>query len=104
MLIASHPLLTIGLNYKVRYSQIGLPLYVLINSGTDDNFIVSELCSQANLPINLKCWMDNHLEVISLYVIPSSSALILELLRLKLDNPLILDNWRTVSVTTEDFL
>ena len=105
-----------------------LPLKVLVDSGADDNFIVSDLCSQANLPTEtlpeprsvfglngqvLACvthrtaplslqLSGNHHEVISLFVIPSSTCpIVLGLPWLKLHNPQIdwscscITNWST---------
>ena len=103
----------------VSWSQVSLPLSVLVDSGSDDNFIDSSFIAQSHIPSELLppaldgrllarithrtvpvslLLSGNHHETISLYIIPSpTSPLVLGLPWLKLHNPHI--DWSTSSIT-----
>lgn len=107
-----------------KFPQNSFPPQVLVDSGADDNFIDSELCTQANLstealPVPKKVFAlngqllalvthhtapltsqlsGNHQDTISLSVIPSpTSPLVLGLPWLKSHNPHI--DWSVSSIT-----
>ena len=108
----------------VSWSQVSLPLSVLVDSGADDNFTDSDFIIQSNIPseplpqpkevfaldgrllarvthrtVPVSLLLSgNHHETISLYIIPSpTSPLVLGLPWLKLHNPHI--DWSTSSIT-----
>lgn len=114
----------ITLKGNVVSAQVSLPLLVLIDSGSDDNFIDIELVAQSNIPSELlsepkdvfalngrlltlvmHCTAPvslllsgNHHETISLFIIPApTSPLVLGLPWLKLHDPHI--DWSTSSIS-----
>ncbi|XP_050924947.1 uncharacterized protein LOC108874699 [Lates calcarifer] len=113
-----------SLKGTVSWSKEGIPLPVLVDSGSDDNFIDSGIVSRFDIPseplpepkdvfaldgrllahVTLRTipvsllLSGNHREDISFFIIPSpSSSLVLGLPWLKLHNPHI--DWSTLSIT-----